>query len=119
MLLQRTNLFAPLPSDGTQENIIPLLDKPAFRLEQVVSYGQPSPPGFWYDQPQSEWVLLMRGNATLDFERDGTLELRAGDCLLIPAHSRHRVERVSQDAIWLALHFSEAGPVSVTNPMRL
>ena len=33
-----------------------------------------------------------------------------GDFLLLPAHVRHRVEQVSGDAVWLALHLPpEAG----------
>jgi cupin 2 domain-containing protein len=108
-----SNLFAPLPSlpsERTGEQILPLLKTSAFRLERIVSHGQASAEGFWYDQTQPEWVLLMRGRATLDFGGEGRRELRelkAGDCLLIPAHSKHRVESVSEDAIWLALHFSE------------
>jgi cupin 2 domain-containing protein len=76
------------------------------RLEHLVSNGEPSPPGFWYDQPEDEWVVLLRGSATLVFEGDSSLELCAGDSLTIPARRKHRVERVSQDAVWVALHFN-------------
>jgi cupin 2 domain-containing protein len=106
MSFRLTNLFAPLPSGKIDEQILTLLDAPAFRLEHIISHGRPSSPGFWYDQPNSEWIVLMRGCSTLDFGEEGRLELKAGDCLLIPAHSRHRVETVSKDAVWLALHFS-------------
>ncbi len=81
-----------------------LVEGSAFRLEQIVSHGVHSPPGFWYDQDRAEWVVLLRGTATLEFE-EGELELRAGDALLIPAHLRHRVARTSADANWLALHY--------------
>ncbi|MGL4319019.1 MAG: cupin domain-containing protein, partial [Pseudomonas sp.] len=57
-----------------------------------------------YDQPKPEWVALLKGCASLQFA-DGSLELAAGDALLIPAHCRHRVAACSADAIWLALHF--------------
>lgn len=74
------------------------------RIEQIVSHGHPSAEGFWYNQPDAEWVALIKGSATLLVEGQGSLELGAGDYLLIPAHVRHRVERVSDDAVWLALH---------------
>ncbi len=89
---------------------------PAFRLEHIVSNGHASERGFWYDQPNPEWVLLMQGRAILDFENGEKLELKAGDSFLIPAHSKHRVESVSQDAVWLALHFSDTGTLRLENP---
>jgi cupin 2 domain-containing protein len=93
---------------GSAEEVSRLLDQKSLRLEHLVSHGQPSPPGFWYDQPDEEWVLLLRGTAVLAFET-GTLDLVAGDSLTIPARLRHRVERASEDAVWIALHFATRG----------
>ena len=97
-----TKLFpdAPQPAD---ESIATLLSGKRFTLEHIVSYGQPSPDGFWYDQDTQEWVALIQGSATLVFE-DGVLELTAGDAVQIPSHAKHRVERVSVDAVWIAVH---------------
>lgn len=75
-----------------------------FKLEHIASRGDVSPPGFWYDQDDSEWVALVFGHATLEFE-DGMLSLEAGDSILIPAHMKHRVVATSFDAVWIALHF--------------
>jgi cupin 2 domain-containing protein len=99
-----TRLLQAPDSKTEQEQFIPLLQTALLRLEQIVSRGQASPAGFWYDQPTPEWVALLAGSATLEFA-DGRLPLAAGDALLIPAHCRHRVAECSQDAIWLALHF--------------
>ncbi|MEI9898691.1 MAG: cupin domain-containing protein [Chthoniobacter sp.] len=90
------------PADG--EQIKELLATNAVRIEQIVSHGHPSPEGFWYDQPEPEWVVLWQGSATLSIEGEPDVKLGAGDYLLIPAHRRHRVACVSEDAIWLALH---------------
>lgn len=129
-LPQPRNLLAPLPeaeaplSAGgvaglSAERFVPVLDLPDLRLEQIVSYGYPTPDGQWYDQSRPEWVLLLRGTATLILAPDGseqqTLDLASGDSLVIPAGLRHRVASVSADAVWLALHFTaaqEAGPES-------
>ena len=91
------------PAEG--ETFRALLDRPGMRLEQIVSRGEASPEGFWYDQAQTEWVLLVQGAAVLRFEPGGDVPLQAGDFLTIPANLRHRVESVSADAVWLALHF--------------
>ena len=91
---------------GETETFRTLLDLPGIRLEQIVSNGQASEEGFWYDQKEPEWVMLVRGEAVLRFDPDRDVTLKAGDFLLIAANSRHRVESVSADAVWLALHFS-------------
>ena len=98
------NLFAPQKGHPGEESFTALLAGRHFEFEEIVSRGAASPDNFWYDQERDEWVLLARGTATLRFE-DGFLELEAGDHLTIPAGLRHRVERTSDDAVWLALHF--------------
>lgn len=89
---------------GEAEEFRTLLDIPGLRLQQIVSNGCPS--GDWYDQKQPEWVMLVLGSAVLRFDPGGDVRLKAGDFLTIPARVRHRVESVSSDTIWLALHFS-------------
>jgi cupin 2 domain-containing protein len=78
------------------------------RIERIVSTGQASPPGFWYDQPWTEWVLLLAGAAGLLFEgAPAPGQLKAGDYLLIPAGQRHWVEwtDATQPTVWLAVHY--------------
>jgi cupin 2 domain-containing protein len=81
------------------------------RIERIVSTGQATPPGAWYDQPADEWVALLEGRATLRFEDGGTVALGRGDWLLIPARRRHRVEATSADppCVWVAVHFPPPG----------
>ena len=79
------------------------------RIERIVSQGHASPPGFWYDQDQHEWVIVLRGRARVRFE-DGLLEMAAGDCINIPAHRKHRVEWTTPEepTVWLAVHYTDA-----------
>ena len=102
------NLLMPPPGIPGGETFVSLIEHPCFTLEHIVSNGTASPDGFWYDQQRAEWVLLLRGQADLRFESGATLQLAAGEHLVIPAHCRHRVERCSPDALWLALHYQEA-----------
>jgi len=101
------NFFSPSASGTNGEQCDILLETPALRLERIVSHGCPTPPGEWYDQERPEWVLLACGAARLGYDGDTVQDLQAGDFLLIPAGCRHRVESVSEDAVWLALHFEE------------
>ena len=107
------NLLSPPPGTPGEETCATLLRHPAFTLDYIVSRGATNPEGFWYDQERAEWVLLLRGHAELRFESGEIHQLTAGDPLLIPARCRHRVERTSPDALWLALFYQqepEAGP---------
>jgi cupin 2 domain-containing protein len=102
------NLLASLPPEVPHEISEIILQQERFRLERIISVGQTTPPGEWYDQDSHEWVLILTGRAFLRFENESELcELGAGDCLLIPAHRRHRVEWTdpAQHTVWLALHY--------------
>ena len=107
------NLLDHLPGEGP-ELFETLLQTGSFRLERIVSTGQATPPGEWYDQERDEWVLLVSGDAGLRFEGEAAARrLRPGDHVLIPAHSRHRVEwtAAGQATVWLALHYAADLPL--------
>jgi len=94
---------------ATDEQFLELLKRPGLRIERIVSTGQSSPPDFWYDQPDGEWVLLFQGEARLRFADEAeTRHLKAGDFVDIAPHRRHRVEWTAPDqpTIWLAVHYS-------------
>jgi len=103
-----TNLFAEVPTMLPAELIEKLVDTPDIRIERIVSTGQTSPPGFWYDQPESEWVVVLRGEATLEFEGE-TRGMKPGDYVLIPPHRKHRVNSTSvkEPTVWLAVFFGK------------
>lgn len=100
------NLLADIPDDLPDELLQTLLSRPGLRVERIVSRGHVSPPDFWYDQDQSEFVVVLQGSARLQFD-DGELELAAGACVDIPAHRRHRVVWTdpTQPTIWLAIYY--------------
>jgi cupin 2 domain-containing protein len=104
------NLLDPIPSETSAEIIQVLLATGSFRLERIVSAGQATPPGEWYDQDTHEWVVLLSGAAGLRFEDEAEpRSLVPGDYLLIPAHRRHRVEWTDPETptVWLALHYEQ------------
>jgi len=102
------------PCDPTAaERVDELLSRPGVRIERIVSSGQSSPLGYWYDQAEGEWIVLLSGAAGLRFEHENhTRLLQPGDCLDIPAHYRHRVEWTAPGiaTVWLAVFYSSASP---------
>jgi cupin 2 domain-containing protein len=107
------NLFANIPSALPAELSEKLLCTGDLRIERIVSRGHTSPPDFWYDQAEHEWVLLLQGAARLRLidsnELEQIVELKAGDYLHLPAHQRHRVEWTmpDTDTIWLAVFYGD------------
>lgn len=102
------NLYA-LPATTDHEVFCDLLKHPGLRIERIVSTGQCSPPDFWYDQAEGEWVAVLQGEAKLRFADEAEARhLRAGDFVDIAPHRRHRVEWTPADrtTIWLAVFYS-------------
>jgi len=108
------NFFKDLPPPSEKEALENLLAKPGLTIQRIVSHGQASPPGFWYDQGWDEWVILLSGRATLAFEGAAPAELSPGDYLLIPAGKRHRVMETASEAptVWLAVHLADSSRLS-------
>lgn len=101
------NLFLDVPRDPPDELVTVLLAAPHVRIERIVSAGQASPPGFWYDQEWSEWVIVLAGSAGLLVEGEAEpRHLKPGDHLHLPAHKRHRIEWTdrARATVWLAVH---------------
>jgi cupin 2 domain-containing protein len=99
--MQRGNLFADAESPGESERFEALLTHRNLVVERIVSSATAVPTA--YVQAQDEWVALLAGEATLEVAGD-PVELRAGDYLFLPAGTQHVVRRVTQGAVWLAVH---------------
>lgn len=99
------NLFADLPTVLPEELVTILAENQHVRIERIVSTGHVSPEGFWYDQDEAEWVVVLKGEAKLLFEDGKSVEMTPGDHVLIPAHRKHRVEWTTPDepTVWLAV----------------
>ena len=102
------NLFADLPARRDAEELTPLLERAGLRIVRIVSTGQASPEGFWYDQDDNEWVVVLRGRGVIEFADGRRVELAEGDHIDIPAHTRHRVAYTDPHGptLWLAVHYS-------------
>ena len=106
MTLSVCNLLTSLPSARDAEVSEALITGEGIRLERIVSLGQVSPEGFWYDQKEAEWVMVMTGRARLTIAGEPQDRvLGPGDAVFLPAHCRHRVAWTDPDhpTVWLAL----------------
>jgi cupin 2 domain-containing protein len=97
------NIFSNLPEVLDSEQFLTLFQNAFAKIERIVSHSHSSPPGFWYDQDEDEWLVVLRGSATLEFTNEEVVDLKAGDCLTIARRSKHRVARTSEETIWLAV----------------
>jgi cupin 2 domain-containing protein len=104
MTIRVDNLFANLPELSESEQSLSLFEKTSIKIERIVSESYSSPAGFWYDQDEDEWVVVVRGKATLEFEGGELVRMQEGDYVTIPRHVRHRVQQTDPKTIWLAVH---------------
>ena len=94
MELDVKNFLRDLLEAQAEKMFLTLLENPSAKIERIVSHsGTVALPEFWYDQPGDEWVIVLRGSATLEFADGKTVDLGAGDYLEIARHVRHRVAR--------------------------
>ena len=100
------NIFDLPSSLPNKELFESLVSADNILIERIISTGQTTPPGEWYDQDQDEWVILLQGLASLSYADGSEIKLTTGDYLFIPAHQKHRVEYTSSEppCIWLAIH---------------
>jgi len=107
------SLFAALPAAPLPQELVEVLAAgTGIRIERIVSTGQASPAGFWYDLDEDEFVALLSGGAGLRFADEAdSRTLAPGDWLLIPAGRRHRVEwtEAGTATVWLAVFFRPSG----------
>ena len=106
------NIFDDLPQHLPKEVVQTLIRAADVRIERIISHGHASAPDFWYDQPQHEWVIVLKGAARLQFE-DGMVEMKVGDFINVPAFKKHRVDWTTPDepTVWLGVRY---GDVSAT-----
>ena len=104
--MEKYNIFEEIIIDKSKEKFFEIFKNETIKIEKIVSNGQKSPDNFWYEQEQSEFVLLLEGFAILQFE-DKEIELKKGDCLNINANQKHRVKFTSLDepTIWFAVFY--------------
>ena len=101
------NILKNLPDSAREEICTILHSTKNIRIEHIVSSGQTSPETGWYDQDEQEWVVLLEGDAQIEFEDSRIIHIYKGDYLLIEAHQKHKVIYTSTEpsCVWLAVFF--------------
>jgi cupin 2 domain-containing protein len=103
------NIFT-LPQNAAIPGLMPeeitdvLAEGGNVRIERIISAGHVSG---WYDQTETEFVLLLDGEAEIEFENGGAAALKKGDALTIKPRERHRVSYTSSapPCVWLCVFF--------------
>ncbi len=99
--MQMGNLFTDAKAPLKGERFEKLLAHKNLVVERIVSSADTIPAE--YLQHQDEWVVLLQGEATLEIA-GRSVELQSGDYVFLPAGTRHVVRRVTDGALWLAVH---------------
>ena len=105
--MKNENIFELIPSDLKNEIFEDILSSDKLKIQRIISDGHSSPKTGWYDQDDNEWVILLKGEAILSFEKSDDVRLKSGDYINILAHTKHKVSWTTPDreTIWLAVHY--------------
>jgi len=92
--------------DFSREVFVELFKSNNCVIEKIISTGQSTNEGEWFEEEGDEWVILLQGTSELKFFNGEDYKMKAGDYLLIPSNSKHRVVTTSLDppCVWLAIH---------------
>ncbi|MFU8802493.1 MAG: cupin domain-containing protein [Bradymonadaceae bacterium] len=104
---EKTNLFEIPNGLPRQAEFLEVLARGgSIRIERIISHGHTTPDDQWYDQPEAEWVVLLAGEAVVEWEDGAESVLGAGDWIFIAPNERHRVIATTTDppSVWLAVH---------------
>jgi len=107
-MTDKGSMYEGIPAKLPEEMVETLCTSGKVRIERIVSRGHASPPGFWYDQKENEFVLVLSGSAGVTLADTGeTVVLKAGDYLNIPAGAKHRVAWTDPDGdtVWIAVFY--------------
>ncbi|MFT5836012.1 MAG: cupin 2 domain-containing protein [Sulfurimonas sp.] len=105
--MKKSNIFANIPSDIKEELFEDIISKDGLKIERIISKGHTTDEFEWYNQKSDEWVIVLKGEAILEFEDAENVKLQEGDYLNIKAGVKHRVSWTikNQETVWLAIHY--------------
>lgn len=100
------NIFDPPADTGEHEIFTTIFKSDKIEITKIDGLRAFNKPGKWYDQEDDEWVILLQGKATLEFQNDESIQLNSGDYIFIEAHKPHRIKQSSNkpNCLWLAIH---------------
>lgn len=101
------NIFSNIPSEMPNEIMESIIKTDKFRIERVVSRGHTSPENGWYDQNESEWVIVLSGYGVIEYFNGMHVTIKQGDYLNIKPHEKHKVIESSpnEPTVWLAIFY--------------
>lgn len=104
--MKHANIFENIVASENEE-FLKIIKKENIKIERIVSTGQTTPKNFWYNQKRNEFVIVLKGEAIIEFKDKRTVVLKEGDYLNIKAHKKHRVKYTSQEepTVWLAIFY--------------
>ncbi len=101
------NIFDAVPTILDEEIIDDIIKTDALKIERIISKGHVSPTSGWYDQPDNEWVIVIKGKARILIKGEKEVTLIPGSYLHLPAHTKHKVTWTTpnSETVWLAIHY--------------
>jgi|SRR3990172_9807156 len=103
-MIKIENIFADAPKNIDGEFVKRVSLSKDITVEGIIS-SESNVRSEIYDQNEWEFVVLLEGYAKLEFEDGNQVEMRKGDYIHIPPHSKHRILKTDKDTKWLCMFY--------------
>lgn len=105
--MESGNIFEFISDKSGEEKFESLIESGNIKIERIISNGHTSPKEGWHDQDHDEWVIVLRGAATIECENAKPISLSEGGYINIPAGTKHKVVWTDPEVetVWLAVHY--------------
>ncbi len=103
-----SNLYEHIPAQLPEELTQILAASPSVRIERILSRGQVSVPDFWYEQEETEFVVVLQGEGHIEYESGEVVTMGPGSYEVILPFTKHRVSFTDPEetTVWLAVFYS-------------
>jgi cupin 2 domain-containing protein len=101
------NIFSKMPKEIPEEFFETIVKSDEVMIERIISKGHATKEGKWYNQNKNEFVIVLKGDAIIEYKDGKKIEMNIGDYIIIPAHTKHRVLKTNEkvETIWLAVFY--------------
>jgi len=106
---ERKNFFEQKEVKDGKEDFSNIFSSRGLQIKRIISKGYRTPETKWLKDDTDEFVILLRGSASIRFFNGEIKRMKSGDYLHIPSGTKHKVTYTSKKpcCYWLAIHFKQ------------
>lgn len=104
---EKENFFEQKEVGNGKEIFSSIFSSRGLKIKRIISKGYRTPERKWLIDDTDEFVILLKGSASIRFFNGEIKKMKRGDYIHIPPGTKHKVTYTSKKpcCYWLAIHF--------------